>query len=771
MFWLNKAKPTTNLFVHFDKNVYSNNETVYFTGYLLKAAANPIITHSVMAIALIRDADSTVVLEDKFVMQNGLSFGSVTLPDSILTGNYHFLVYTDKLTNGVPDAIFNQSITLKTNIDPAFKASMKLIETNSTEDKSHNVLVAVTSKENRFLPKPTSISYQYGNIRKLAKTDVSGQLVITLPKQNQPTDPNLYLKLKYGKDSSFISMALPQIKSKASVKFYPEGGNLVYGLSSIVGWEVKDQQSRPIALKAFLYQNSEIIDTLETSSYGVGKFKLTPRLDVTYKVKLIHDGLIDSVYYLPKAMDRGLSLTIHEAVVQDTLYVNLKTNIAQKILIRLHNFRETFLNTPFDMENKIRALKIPLTEVNKGITAITISDTLGRPLAERLFFAHYDNSKKISLNLDNEVYNQREKVKLKIKLDSAQTQGIFSIAVIQNNRLETSKINDIESYSYLNNELNYLPTSLKGIAYKEKDYIEQALLIKGWRRYKWQDLERLAAKDTLSVIDSLRLYGLVRKNNKALNTQVTLGTFGSMSISLINTNAIGAFELKNEDLIIGAETKKLYLFVNGDKMFNHEIQINDMYQKTSSQIARTVVNESPILPSTLQNNTELVLKSNEKLIRLKEVVINNKNDNGFNYLRGANACGDYVCVYNILNCRNHIGDFGNKHPTAGRYYLTNGKMTLYTECSPKNLKGFYLVNAIHTPKEFYLNDYKEPQEPAFFSTIYWNYGTIVNAEKETEISFYTSDITGKFRIVVQGITNKDVVYAEHFFDVKSKPIN
>jgi len=768
MQWLNKAKPTTNLFVHFDKNVYSNNETVYFTGYLLKAAANPVAKHNIMAVALIRDADSTVMLSDKFIMQNGLSFGSVTLPDSILTGNYHFTVYTDKLTNGVPDAIFNQPITIKTNIDPAFKASMKLTEPIAKDDKNHKVLVAVTSKDNRFLPKPTSISYKYGNIEKTAKTDISGQLLISLPKQDQLVDPNLYLKLKYLKDSSFISMALPQAKSKATVKFYPEGGNLINGLSSIIGWEVKDQQRKPIALKAFLYQNNKIIDTIETSSYGIGKFKIVSHNNANYTVKLIHDGLADSIYHLPKAINSGLTLTVTNAVVQDTLRVNLKSSIVQKILIRIHNFRESFLNIPFDMESNNRAIKIPLTNVNKGITAVTISDTLGRPLAERLFFAHYDNSEKIKIETESNTYYQREKVNLKIKLDSAQKQGLFSVAVVQNNRLETSKMDDIESYSYLKNELSYLPVQLKGLPYKDANYIEQILLVKGWRRYTWQDLERIKVSDTLAKIDSLTLSGFVTKNKKSLSAPISLATFGSKNISLISTNNTGSFNLNNEVLITDAATKKLYLFISGDKMLIHDISINDKYHKMDLQLSRTIINESPILPSTLQNNAELVLKSNEKLIRLKEVVINNKNGDGFNYLRGANACGDYVCIYNILNCRNHIGDFGNKQPVAGNSYLTNGKMTYYSGCSVKNLNGFHLVNAIHEPKEFYLSDYKDPLEPAYFSTIYWNYGSVITAKKETELTFYTSDITGKFRIVVQGITDKDVVYGEHFFEVTPK---
>ena len=116
MEWLGKAKPTTNLFVHFDKNVYSNNETIYFTGYLIKNGVNLFASHQIMVVALIRDADSTIITEDKFIMQSGISFGSITIPDSLFTGNYRLLAYTDKLTNGIPDVIYEQAITIKTNL-------------------------------------------------------------------------------------------------------------------------------------------------------------------------------------------------------------------------------------------------------------------------------------------------------------------------------------------------------------------------------------------------------------------------------------------------------------------------------------------------------------------------------------------------------------------------------------------------------------------------------------------------------------------------------
>lgn len=45
---------------------------------------------------------------------------------------------------------------------------------------------------------------------------------------------------------------------------------------------------------------------------------------------------------------------------------------------------------------------------------------------------------------------------------------------------------------------------------------------------------------------------------------------------------------------------------------------------------------------------------------------------------------------------------------------------------------------------------------------------VLNREKETEFSFYTGDITGVFKIIIQGITDNDVVYSENKFEVKNK---
>lgn len=769
MKWYGLAKPTTNFFVHFDKNVYSNNEMVYFTGYLIKEGRIPAAMHKVMAVALIRDIDSALIIDDKFIMTNGLSFGSLTLPDSIPTGNYRFLVYTDKLVDKMPELLFVQNITIKSSIDPSFKANVKLLNPVNNETNVHKILVSTAASDGRFLAKPAQISYNYGKIKKRATTDASGQVIITLPTQVGLTDPNLYLKLKYDSDSTFISIGLPQPKNKATVKFYPEGGNLVNGVTSNIGWEVKDQQNRPVSLKAFLYKNQEVIDTIETSSYGIGKFMLKPAIGTTYSVKLIHSNLADSTYYLPKAIDEGLTLMLQNALVEDTLKINIKSTKKRNFTLLIHNFKEIFLNIPFQLKNENTLLKISLNDIPKGLSTLTILDSLNRPLAERIFFAHYSTAEKITIHTNQTIYKQREKVTLKLNLKSDKN-AVVSIAAVQDNRLSLQKTKDIESYTYLTNELSTLPIISNGSAYKDLNYLEQVLLVRGWRRYTWTDLQNTTIKENYSKLDSLQIKGLVTKNKKELTTPLVIGVFGDEKLRLLTTSDKGAFNFNSMELVL-EQGKKTYLFVNDKNKFAHQIRINDSFKLMNEQLTKTQLVEKTVLPSALLNNSDLVLKGGEKAIRLNAVVIKAKVDNSFKFGRGgsgSNDCGDYVCSYNILNCRNHVNSGDNRQPVEGLTY--GGSNGPYHGCkiTRKEDNTFIKFKGIHLQKEFYYDDYKDPNEPAFFSTVYWNYGILLNSKQETELSFYTSDITGKFRIVVQGLTNKDVLYAEHFFEVKGK---
>ncbi len=767
MDWHNLANPAAMLFVHFDKTIYTNNETAWFTAYVLKAHSKEVNDHQVLSVALVRDVDSLIITQDKYSIYNGVSFGSMVLPDSMLTGNYHFQVTTNRISKGKPEVVFIQPVVIKTNIDPAFNASIKLLEPGLGDKKPNQLVVAVTTRDARFLPKPVDISYKYGNLYKKSKTNASGELVFSIYEQPALADPNVYAKIKYGRDSSFINLALPVSVKKASVKFYPEGGTLIEGLPCKVAWEVKDQQAAMVTLKAELFKDNKVIDTIETNSYGIGSFILTPEMGDIYTVRLMHPGFADSIYHLPAISGDDVGLFVKHAVAGDTLILRISSTKPQKIALRLHDFRETYLYKELNLDMPFKTIKIPLTAVPKGLKTITVFDSLGRPLAERMVFAHYSTAKKLQITTDQPTYNQRQKVTLKLKLNGPDSLALVSVACIQDNRLAGKLTTDIESYAYLGHELDILPLPPVGRGYEDKAYLEDLLLTKGWRRYTWSDILKTMPADTLKTYDTIALKINVKRFDKPLKKPVQVGLMRGTGFGFGTTNQSGELLFKNEELLV-EYGKKIRIFVSGKDQLDYAIKTDDPYIRLNKSYLKSFVVEHSAVPSTVQNNSELMLKNNEKVIRLKEVQITSGRDNSLNYKSGSNSCGDYVCRYNILNCRNHYGDYGNTQPIPGKMYANGagGGMIVYKKCEDED-HFIVPLAGIYTKKDFYVNDFSEPLEPAFVSTIYWNHGLLLNT-KEQEVIFYTSDITGKFSVVVQGVTNNDLIYGHLFFEVRGK---
>ncbi len=164
------------------------------------------------------------------------------------------------------------------------------------------------------------------------------------------------------------------------------------------------------------------------------------------------------------------------------------------------------------------------------------------------------------------------------------------------------------------------------------------------------------------------------------------------------------------------------------------------------------------------------MKGFERAIQLKGVTISANKDNSLykSHSFNSNACGDYVCRYHVLNCPNHRDERDNRTPVQGEFYYENGSLIHYRGCFESEKKFNYTIPGIYIAKEFYGSDYSEVSlsAPEYTSTIYWKHLVRINSTKETTLDFYTSDITGKFRIVVQGVTSNDVVYGESFFNVQ-----
>lgn len=145
-----------SLFIHFDKNIYTNHEEVWFTAYFLTGKKIAQTHDEVLSVALIRNSDQAILQQEMFEVNNGFSYGYLVLPDSLTTGDYHFLGITNKSFKGIPVNTFTQPITIKTNIEPAFNAQIKLLEPGIEGQKPNKVLFSARTTDHLSLKKKRS---------------------------------------------------------------------------------------------------------------------------------------------------------------------------------------------------------------------------------------------------------------------------------------------------------------------------------------------------------------------------------------------------------------------------------------------------------------------------------------------------------------------------------------------------------------------------------------------------------------------------------------
>lgn len=766
------GKAESNLFVHFDKNIYTNSEQVWFTGYLLKSVV-PLDSYHTLYVSLVNISSNAVVLQERFLIQDGFSFGSLSLPDSLLSGSYNFVVNTNIQANGKIEAAFIQPITIVSNTINTLVPHFSLIKKGSYTT-GPGVLLRVLTSDHRFVEN-AEIVYAFGKSKVISsghtKTSNIGEAVIPYPTVKIDSSNNLLsLSIKKNNDKRNVEYDLPSSETgRYKVNFYPEGGYLVNGLPSRVGYEIQDSKNAPVQIKAYLFENDLAIDSFSTDLTGLGIFSILPKVGYRYSLRLILSNG-QNQYELPAGLKRGLVMTAVDAVVDQDLRVNLLANSDMKIYAAIHNGNEISLQSELQLHGGlIQKLRFNLDSVKPGLNKITILDTGFNPLAERLFFAHHDQLVSLNLKTDKSFYEKRDSVKLTLDyhrkgLDSIN--GFVSISCAQSNRFSSVNNKNIVDYAFLEKELVTLPYDFSSVKIKDKAYLNKVFLIKGWRGYQWQQ----TPINNSIVFSSTEVKGWVSKGKSTIKSPMELHTIAKTNINSFSTDSSGKFTIPFSNLIID-DKSDVWLSMNARNPAIFSIKIDDPLAQIKTQLQQTSFGNPDKPVSGMIQDAAIKISGG---INLKEVIIAKKKDNfntgAFSNQPRVNRCGDYVCVSNILNCVNHAGDSGNRPAKPNdRYRDQDGNPVTYFSCPVKNADAnISIVKGIQMPKKFYKYDVSNMDEPINATTIYWSQQVKLSNTGKTPVSFNTGDLTGAFKIVVQGVTDGGVVYGEQEILVKSK---
>lgn len=759
------CKNTDQLFVHTDKHIYTNNESVWFSAWLLRLGLDSLPMHRFLSVVMVPADTRLPAVQQKFAMAGGYSYGSLQLPDSIAPGEYKLLAYTNVLdSDSMPLAIFTQEITVKYLRESAITAAATILEDAAGKK---DLLVTVRNKTNYQPIRDAAVTLWCGDSKMIkVKTDKNGtwrQDIAALKPATATVTPVIYTRVKFEGDVEYVQTKWPGavMPRQLDIRCYPEGGYLVANNPTRIAWEATTSNGEPLAIKAIVLEGQQALDTIKTDERGLGTIMLTPKSGAVYSIQpvtypnelqLQKDG-----YHFPNVLSKGASMHMPKAVANDSLWLRVHGTGYSQVTMVVHNFRTVFNQQTLSIKDGGVKVLLLLHKIPKGLAAVTLLDDENRPLAERIFFAHYDNKAVCTITPDKTVYEKRQKVTLTFQLNNNQlaASGFASVSCAQANRFTNSKQQDIESFAFLNSELQEI-TDNNGLIFRKTDQLEKILLVRGWRRFTWQEM--LAGNHSVAQYVSPAISGYVVAGSGKIKKPVPVNLFGGEAgIAVMSTDAKGHFQFNSDHLLV-AQEKKLSLLA-GDKMDRNTIVIQDPWLAINKRVAAAIPFQQMDAARYLQFAQDMTLDELKKVKQLAVVTVTTKRNTNTSLWGSRNACGDFVCRFNKLNCYGHIGEPDNKAPEKGKVYRMNGGgEAVYWGCAIDENNPQY--EGIKTGKEFYVDDHSEVSlTPKYISTIYWAPMLLFNKEGKATASFFTSDITGRYRIVVNGVTGDNMFYA------------
>jgi len=257
-------------------------------------------------------------------------------------------------------------------------------------------------------------------------------------------------------------------------------------------------------------QNGKKITTITADEYGYGKFIYLPQKDNPAAVVFNNS---EEKFKLPKVQKEGYHLNVK--VEEDTVRILVKTNISKginNVSILLHSRGQYEYEANINTSRKYIWLKFSKKELPEGIIVCTLFDQYNQPFAERLFFNPLSSSStQISIETDSIIYGFRKKTPIKIQIprigqnsDSPTTSNI-SIGIVPTFAIDDLESEDIRTWLLLNSDLEnpipYLPKIFdKEEAIRNKT-IDDILLTRGWRRFKWEAIFNKKPSPTYFAIE------------------------------------------------------------------------------------------------------------------------------------------------------------------------------------------------------------------------------------------------------------------------------
>lgn len=311
-----------------------------------------------------------------------------------------------------------------------------------------------------------------------------------------------------------------ETREKLSLRFFPEGGQLVEGVTSQVAFKAESKNEGNLQLSGTLYtKEGQEITSFETLHDGMGAFEYTPSaLPAIAKVNFQGKKY---EFILPKALPSGYVLKVdnNAGAISVTVSCNAATPQDTLAVFISHQGRPHAYQLIQCQANEPQQFTVLSRKLPAGVLQISLLNRAGNTLCDRFVFASPRAPLQISPKSLKEIYAPYAPIRCELQLNNA-------IGEPMPGKLSVS-IRDAVRSDYMEYDNNIftdllLTSDLKGYIHQPGYYFTESslrkqkeldilLMVHGWRKYDMTQQIGISPFTPLQLPESqLVLYGQVK---------------------------------------------------------------------------------------------------------------------------------------------------------------------------------------------------------------------------------------------------------------------
>ena len=396
---------------------------------------------------------------------------------------------------------------------------------------------------------------------------------------------------------------IPALENKVDLQFFPEGGDLVNDISSLVAFKAVNANGNGVAVKGVILDNeNRKIAEVITQHLGMGSFTILPEKGKQYRATILYANGVERTIALPNAKDKGIVLAIND---DDEKELHIRITVNAAFFLQVQNTEINLVAQSGGiilyaankkLEKPELTARIPKARFPSGIIQFTLFAQNSEPVNERLIFIQNPDHLNLIINTEKPTYKQGEQIKIDLLATNPANKpalGTFSVSVVNEDKVPYEEINERTIFSDL-----LLTSDLRGyiekpnyyftnISNRSRSNLNLLMLTQGYRRFEWKQLlaDNLSAPN-YKAEKGIEISGRVKS---LLGKPIEEG-----NVSLISPNA-GLFQQSQTDEKGRFSFQKL-VFLDTTK-----VMIQAQTKKGNRNVVIEIDNNYPELKSTKPN--------------------------------------------------------------------------------------------------------------------------------------------------------------------------